>query len=66
MTHPNVAKRERIMELGPGLAIWRVHIDTIREQTSVHAITTGSERITARLMDETGYRSPTERRRVVV
>ncbi len=35
-------------------------------RAAVHAITTGSERITARLMDETGYRSPTERRRVVV
>lgn len=32
MAHPNMEKREKIAELGQGLSIWLVHLDTIREQ----------------------------------
>lgn len=41
-------------------------IVTIVTRSAVQAIRSGSERITAKVIDQTGYLSPTERRRVAV
>ena len=32
MAHENVAKKERVLDLGDGRAIWKAHLDALREQ----------------------------------